>query len=77
MSALDDQVAGNHYLGFDIQPAMFIDRNNIGFLPGNVIKRMCRFKLKGEPLKDLRKAQHEIELIIQLNGYEGERGKDE
>ena len=71
MSALDDQVAGNHYLDFNIQPVEFITRNGIEFLAGCVIKRMCRYKLKGSPLEDLRKAQHEIELIIQLNGYEG------
>ena len=69
MSALDDQVAGNHYLNFEIQPVEFIEKNRIGFLPGCIIKRICRYKLKGtreEALKDIRKIQHECDLIKEV-----------
>jgi hypothetical protein len=65
MSALDRQEGGNHYKGMEIQPAEFITRNNIGFLEGCVIKRMCRWQSK-DGLKDLRKAIHEIELLIEF-----------
>lgn len=64
-SALDTQVAGNHYKDMVIQPVEFITRNNIGFLPGCVIKRVCRYKNKAG-VEDLRKAIHELELMIEL-----------
>lgn len=65
MSALDVQISGNHYKDMVIQPAEFITRNGIGFLEGCVIKRMCRWRKK-DGLKDLRKAIHEIELLIEM-----------
>jgi hypothetical protein len=61
-SADQQQVGGSHYKDFAIQPAEFCQRNNIGFLEGCVIKRMCRHEFKGE-LEDLEKAIHEIILI--------------
>ena len=64
-SALDTQVAGNHYKDMVIQPVEFITRNGIGFLPGCVIKRVCRYKNKAG-VEDLRKAIHELELMIEL-----------
>ncbi len=68
MSALDRQVGGDHYKGFAIQPAEFNYRNNIGFLPGCVIKRMCRFELSGgKGREDLEKAKHEIEIMLSLS----------
>ena len=60
------QIGGTHYKDFAIQPVEFITRNNIAFLPGCVIKRMCRYDKKGVPISDLRKARHEIDLILQL-----------
>ena len=66
MSALDEQVDGDHYKNYEIQPVEFITRNNLGFLEGCVIKRMCRYKKKGTPIEDLRKAKHEIDLLIHL-----------
>ena len=63
--ATDVQVGGGHYKGFTIQPAEFITRNDIRFLEGCVIKRMCRWQSKNG-LEDLRKAKHEIDLLIQF-----------
>ena len=68
-SALDTQVSGNHYKGMAIQPAVFITKNNIGFLEGCVIKRMCRWKAK-DGRKDLEKAIHEIQLLLELTNDE-------
>ena len=65
MSALDRQEAGNHYKDMAIQPAEFIHLNGIGFLEGCVIKRMCRWRKK-DGLQDLRKAIHEIQLILDI-----------
>jgi len=64
-SALDVQVGGGHYKGFVIQPAEFCEANGIGFLPGCVIKRLCRWESK-DGLKDLEKAKHEIDLMIAI-----------
>jgi len=64
-TALDEQVGGSHYKDFKIQPAEFIEKNNLPFLDGCVIKRMCRHGNKNGA-EDLRKAIHEIRLILQL-----------
>ena len=60
---LDVQVGGDHYRDMRIQPVTFITENGLGFLEGCVIKRMCRWRAKGG-IEDLRKAMHEIELLI-------------
>lgn len=65
MSALDVQVGGDHYKEMVIQPAEFITRNKIGYLEGCVIKRVCRWRNK-DGVKDLRKAIHELELLIEM-----------
>lgn len=65
MSALDVQEGGNHYKDMAIQPVEFITRNHIPFLEGCVIKRMCRWRNKAG-LEDLRKALHEIQILLEL-----------
>lgn len=64
-SALDTQVAGSHYKEMSIQPVEFITLNKIEFLPGCVIKRMCRWRKK-DGVQDLHKAIHEIQLMIEM-----------
>ena len=64
-SAFDIQVGGNHYKSFNIQPTEFIHVNNLGFLQGCIIKRICRYKQKGKR-EDLEKAKHEIDILIEL-----------
>lgn len=61
----DTQVAGDHYRDMPIQPVEFIHRNGIGFCEGNVIKYVSRWRAKGG-IEDLRKAQHFIDLLIEL-----------
>jgi len=63
MKSSKKQVGGNHYLKYKIQPVEFIIKNNIGFVEGNVIKYILRFKDKGG-IADLEKAKHYIELLI-------------
>lgn len=65
MSALDEQVDGDHYKNCPIQPVQFIEANSLGFLEGNVIKYVTRHAKKGGAA-DLRKARHYIDLLIQL-----------
>jgi len=59
------QVGGDHYRKFKIHPAEFITKNEIGFLAGCVITRLCRYKSK-DGRKDLEKAIHEIELLMEM-----------
>ena len=63
MKSSEKQVGGNHYLKYKIQPVEFIIKNNIGFVEGNIIKYILRFKEKGG-VQDLLKAKHYIELLI-------------
>jgi len=63
MKSYKKQVGGSHYKKYKIQPIEFIVKNNIGFVEGNVIKYILRFKEKGGVL-DLEKAKHYIELLI-------------
>lgn len=64
-SPLDVQIGGGHYKSFKIQPVEFIFTNNLGFLEGCVIKRICRFRDKNGK-EDLLKIKHEIDLLIEL-----------
>ena len=64
-SALDVQVGGSHYQNFVISPVEFIHRNALGFLEGCIIKRVCRHREKAGA-EDLRKAIHELQLLIEL-----------
>ena len=63
MKSYKKQVGGNHYKKYKIQPVEFIIKNNIGFVEGNIIKYVLRFKDKGG-IADLEKAKHYIELLI-------------
>jgi hypothetical protein len=65
LSAKDKQVGGNHYQALAIQPAEFIHKNGIGFLAGNIIKYVCRYKQKGG-IQDLEKAKHYVEMLIEF-----------
>lgn len=58
------QVGGSHYSSMAIQPAEFIHKNGIGFLAGNVIKYVSRYKAKGGK-QDLEKAGHYVRLLIE------------
>lgn len=60
------QVGGNHYQSA-IQPVDYINANNLGFLEGNVIKYITRYKRKGG-VEDLRKARHYLDMLIQQEG---------
>tara|TARA_R110000868_G_scaffold182605_2_gene423629 strand:- start:65 stop:292 length:228 start_codon:yes stop_codon:yes gene_type:complete len=65
MSALQQQVGGDHYKAKGIQPIEYIHANDLGYCEGNVVKYVTRWKDKGGE-DDLRKAIHYLELLIQL-----------
>lgn len=66
-SALNVQVAGDHYRTLKIQPIEYIHANNIPFAEGSAIKYLTRWRSKGG-IKDLEKARHFIDLLIELEG---------
>ena len=70
--ASSKQVGGDHYREFAIQPSEFIHRNGIEFIPGNVIKYVCRYKRKNGA-QDLRKAIHYLELLLEFEYGESYR----
>lgn len=63
------QVGGSHYAVKAIQPWDFIIANNIGYLEGNVIKYVSRWKDKGG-IEDLKKAQHYLQKLIETHDKE-------
>ena len=70
MSALDKQVGGDHYKNFKIQPIEFSTLNNLGFIEGCIVKRICRYQSQEDPIKDLDKIIHEIQIIKEVRyGY--------
>ena len=55
---------GDHYKDFKIQPAQFINANNLSFAEGNIIKYICRHRKKGRK-EDILKAIHYCEMILE------------
>ena len=66
---LDKQIAGDHYKKLKIQPVTYIQENNIGYMEGNVIKYVTRWRDKNG-LADLEKAKHYLEMLIAFNTNE-------
>ena len=69
MIANDRQVSGAHYKT-EIQPWDFIVANKLGYLEGNIIKYVCRYKEKNG-IVDLHKAQHYLEKLIEETEHVG------
>lgn len=65
MSAQEEQVGGDHYRKMEIQPAVFIQRNGLGYLEGMIIKYACRHQDKGKA-QDLRKIIHAAQLLLEI-----------
>ena len=63
---LDQQVGGQHYKGCRIQPVEYIHANGLDYLEGNVIKYITRHRTKGEGRKDIEKAIHYAQLILEM-----------
>ena len=69
MSALDNQVGGDHYKNKAIQPIEYIMANEMDFCEGNVVKYITRWKDKGG-VDSLRKIKHYVDFLIEreING---------
>ena len=64
MKSLKKQIGGDHYKKMVIQPAEFINKNNLLFAEGNAIKYICRHQFKGKE-EDVKKAIHYLEMILE------------
>jgi len=65
MSADTQQIGGNHYKDKAIQPWDFIVSNGLGYLEGNVVKYVSRYKQKNG-VQDLEKARHYLDKLIEV-----------
>ncbi len=66
MSAETKQVGGDHYKNLKIQPMRYSMKNNLNACQHTAIKYITRYKDKGDPIENLEKAIHTIELLIQF-----------
>ena len=78
-SALDRQVGedvyASPYRSFAIQPAVFCERNKLTWCQANVIKYVCRFRLKNGQ-EDLAKARHYLDMLEEMEyGVKGSPDK--
>ena len=72
----DFQVGGDHYREMKIQPTEFIHSNGIGFIEGNIIKYLCRHRMKNGK-QDLEKAAHYLQMLIAMEYPEKFESKPE
>lgn len=63
--ANDKQVAGEHYKAKAIQPWDYILSNQLGYMEGNIVKYVSRWKEKGG-VQDLQKAMHYLQKLIEV-----------
>ncbi len=64
-SSLEKQEGGSHYVKCAIQPIEYIHANRLGFIEGNIIKYITRWRDKNG-IEDLKKIIHYCELLIDL-----------
>jgi len=68
---MDDPVAHpKHYTIGKIEVLDFILDQDLPYLAGNIVKYLSRYRWKGKPVEDLRKARFYLDRLIQ----ETERG---
>ena len=60
------QEGGRHYKEMPIQTWDYIIANKIGYMEGNVIKYVSRWKDKGG-IEDLKKARHYLDKLIEVS----------
>jgi hypothetical protein len=66
LRANEQQVGGAHYAVKAIQPWDYIIANDLGYLEGNIVKYVSRWKDKGG-VEDLKKAQHYLQKLIETS----------
>lgn len=66
MKAIDTQIGGSYYKDMPYQPIVLIDKLELDYFSGNVLKYLCRYRQNGG-INDLEKARHYCELAKELN----------
>ena len=74
--ASERQVGGEHYLKYRIQPKVFFHANGVPHLEASIMEYVLRWRDKGGE-QDLRKAQHLIDLLIELEGKADEYQRED
>ena len=54
---IGEQIGGNHYQQFMIQPVEFAHVNCLSFIAGNIVKYICRWEVRNQ-IQDLDKIIH-------------------
>lgn len=67
VKANEVQIAGTHYKAHAIQPWDAIIAWDLGFLAGNVVKYVVRYRQKNG-VEDLKKARHYLDKLIETEG---------
>ena len=62
----DIQIGGDHYKKYKIQPMDYSMQNGLDPLQHTIIKYVTRFRDKNQPVEDLRKARHCIDMLIDI-----------
>lgn len=65
LPANEVQVGGDHYKKNAIQPWDYITSNQLGYLEGNIVKYVSRWKDKGGR-QDLEKARHYLDKLLEV-----------
>ena len=65
MTANERQEGGDHYVSMTIQPWDAIQQWGLGFLDGNVVKYIARWRKKNG-VEDLKKARHYLDKLIEM-----------
>ena len=65
MKASEQQVGGDHYTKYPIQPKQFFHANKVPHLEASIMEYVLRWRDKGG-FQDLEKAKHLIDLLMEL-----------
>lgn len=63
--ALEEQIGGEHYKKYAIQPIEFVHKNNIPAIEASAIKYIVRHKDKNGA-EDIKKAIHVLKILLEL-----------
>lgn len=70
MSAMKEQIGGDHYRLLPIQITEFCQRNELNFCEANAVKYVCRHRRK-HGAEDVRKAIHYLQLLLEIEYSDG------
>lgn len=59
------KISPKHYTDLEIEPWDYIIRNNLGYLDGNIVKYVSRYKKKGGR-EDLLKARTYLDKLLEI-----------